>query len=157
MAIEIERKFLVEKLPVTELQHAILEEIQQGYLIWESEREVRIRRKGELFWLAEKKGIGLIRDEHEILINKQMFAALWPVTGGMQLEKARSTFMLDGYQLELDVYHGALKPLMVLEAEFSTEEQALAWSPPWFAGSELTGDRRYKNAQLAKSGKPDNG
>ncbi len=157
MAIEIERKFLVEELPVTELQHATLEEIQQGYLIREPDREVRIRRKGELFFLTEKKGAGLSRDEQEIVINEQIFDALWPMTGGMQLEKARSTFMLDGHQLELDVYHGALKPLTILETEFPTEEQALAWSPPWFAGSEVTGDIRYKNAQLAKAGKPDNG
>ncbi len=157
MPIEIERKFLVEKLPVTELQNAVLGEIEQGYLIQEPDREVRIRGKGVLFFLTEKKGAGLSRDEHEIAINVQMFDALWPMTGGMQLEKARSTFMLDSHQLELDVYHGALKPLMILEAEFLTEEQALAWSPPWFAGSEVTGDKQYKNAQLAKAGKPDNG
>ncbi|ASJ76361.1 CYTH domain-containing protein [Granulosicoccus antarcticus] len=157
MAIEIERKFLVEELPVIELQNAVLEEIQQGYLIREADREVRIRRKGELFFLTEKKGAGLSREEHEISINEQMFDALWPLSKGMRLEKARSTFMLDGYQLELDVYHGELKPLMVLETEFTSEEEALAWSPPEFAGLEVTGDKRYKNAQLAKTGKPDNG
>lgn len=157
MAIEIERKFLVEELPVTELQNAIVDEIQQGYLIREADREVRIRRKGELFFLTEKKGAGLSRDEHDILINEHIFNALWPMTKGMQLEKARSTFMLDGYQLELDVYHGTLQPLMVLETEFASEEEAFAWSPPAFAGVEVTGDKRYKNAQLAKTGKPDNG
>lgn len=157
MAIEIERKFLVKELPVAELQPALVEQIQQGYLIRESEREVRIRRKGDLFFLTEKKGTGMTREEHEILISEAMFDALWPLTNGMQLEKARSTFMLDGHQLELDVYQGELAPLMILETEFTTEEQALAWSPPWFAGREVTGDKRYKNAQLATAGKPDNG
>lgn len=157
MAIEIERKFLVKELPVTELQQALVEQIQQGYLIRESEREVRIRRKGDLFFLTEKKGTGMTREEHEILISEAMFNALWPLTNGMQLEKARSTFMLEEHQLELDVYQGELAPLMILETEFTTEEQALAWSPPWFAGPEVTGDKRYKNAQLATAGKPDNG
>lgn len=157
MAIEIERKFLVEELPVSELQHAVVEQIQQGYLIRESEREVRIRRKGEHCYLTEKKGSGLIREEHEIHITDAMFKALWPLTEGMQLEKTRTTFMHKDQALELDVYQGALQPLMVLETEFSSEEQALAWSPPWFAGAEVTGDKRYKNAQLAKAGKPDNG
>lgn len=157
MAIEIERKFLVEELPLADMQQAVVEEIQQGYLIREPEREVRIRRKGELFYLTEKKGTGLSREEHEMLISELIFDTLWPLTAGTQLEKARSTFLFDGYQLELDVYHGALQPLMTLETEFSSEEQALAWSPPWFAGLEVTGDKRYKNAQLAESGKPDNG
>ena len=60
-------------------------------------------------------------------------------------------------QQELDVYHGARQPLMTLETEFATEEQALAWSPPWFASSEVTGDTRYKNAQMAMTGTPDHG
>ena len=157
MAIEIERKFLVIELPVTELQDALVEEIQQGYLIRETDREVRIRSKGKHFYLTEKKGSGLSRDEHEVLINEHIFCALWPMTKGMQLEKARSTFMLDGHVLELDIYHGALRPLMTLETEFETEEEALAWSPPWFAGPEVTGDKRYKNSQLAMTGKPDHG
>lgn len=157
MAIEIERKFLVNELPGAELEQALVEQIQQGYLIRESEREVRIRRKGDLCFLTEKKGSGLRREEHEILISEAMFEALWPLTKGMQLAKARSTFTLDGHQLELDVYQGELEPLMVLETEFESEEQAHAWTPPWFAGAEVTGDKRYKNAQLAMAGKPDRG
>lgn len=157
MAIEIERKFLLKELPVNEMKNALVEEIQQGYLVREPEREVRVRRKGELFYLTEKKGSGLSREEHEILINETIFNALWPLTHGMQLVKSRSTFTLDGKQLELDVYHDTLQPLMVLEIEFDSEEEALAWSPPWFAGPEVTGDKRYKNAQLATVGKPGNG
>lgn len=157
MATEIERKFLVRELPVDELQNATVEEIQQGYLIQEAEREVRIRRKGEHFYLTEKKGSGLVREEHEILITEQIFNALWPLTAGRQLDKARSTFMLDGQKLELDVYHGALQPLMTVECEFPSEEQANDWAPPWFATTEVTGDKRYKNAQLAQTGKPDHG
>lgn len=157
MAIEIERKFLVKELPVTELQNAVVEVIQQGYLIREADREVRIRSKGVHFYLTEKKGSGLIREEHEVLVNEHIFKALWPMTDGMQLKKTRSTFMLDGHELELDVYQGALQPLMILETEFTSEEQALAWSPPWFAGFEVTGEARYKNAQLAMTGIPDHG
>lgn len=157
MAIEIERKFLVEELPVSELQDALVEEIHQGYLLREAEREVRIRRKGQLFFLTEKTGSGLSRNEQEIQITEQMFNALWPLSAGMQLEKARSTFTLDGQTLELDVYHGSLKPLMILETEFSSEEEALAWTAPPFAGREVTGEERYKNALLATKGNTDDG
>lgn len=157
MAVEIERKFLVTELPTEELQYARTEDIQQGYLLREETRELRVRRKGDQCFLTEKKGAGLSREEHEIGITEAMFLALWPLTGGCQLEKARTTFDLQGQTLELDIYRGSLEPLMVLEAEFSTEEDAMKWSAPWFAGAEVTGDKRYKNAQLAVDGIPGNG
>ena len=50
LAIEIERKFIVGELPVTQLQNALLEEIQQGYLIQGPDRTVKIRRNGKLFF-----------------------------------------------------------------------------------------------------------
>jgi adenylate cyclase len=154
VGIEIERKFLLKELPVAELQNANHEEIQQGYLILEADRELRIRRKEKLFFLTEKKGTGLCRDEYEILINEKIFDVLWPMTRKLRLEKTRATFTLNGQQLELDVYQGALKPLMILEVEFETKDQANAWSSPWFAGAEVTEDKRYKNSQLAKEGNP---
>lgn len=157
MAIEIERKFLVERLPEEALEAGSSEEIRQGYLIRESDREVRIRRKGEQCYLTEKSGGGMARQEHEIRITDAMFDALWPLTAGSQLEKTRRTFDWQGQRLELDVYRGSLAPLMVLEAEFDTEADALAWSPPNFLGAEVTGDKRYKNAQLAESGMPSHG
>lgn len=157
MTIEIERKFLVTTLPESELGSSLREEVQQGYLIVEAGREVRVRRKGQSYFFTEKKGNGLKRVENETLITERIFNALWPLTEAKRLEKTRYSFMSDGVKLELDVYSGELEPLLILEAEFITEEQAQAWSPPWFAGQEVTGDKAYKNAQLAKNGKPDNG
>jgi adenylate cyclase len=152
--LEIERKFLVNELPFSTLAKAIKVEIQQGYLTLESNRELRIRRMAEKFYLTEKKGSGLCREESEIFINEEVFYFLWPMTDGMQLEKSRFTFILDGYRMELDVYKGSLKPLMILEVEFESKAESAAFTPPNFAVSDVTEDKRYKNACLAKVGRP---
>jgi CYTH domain-containing protein len=137
-------------MPVAELRDAVQEQIQQGYLMMEPDREVRIRRTGNKYFLTEKSGGGMIREEYAIVITAPMFEALWPLTGGNQLEKVRSTFFLKGQLMELDVYEGELRPLQLLEIEFALEEQARAWTPPWFTAEEVTGDDCYKNPRLAR-------
>jgi len=150
MALEIERKFLVHTFPESSLIHAIKADIQQGYLILEGNRELRVRRKGSQYFLTEKKGSGLCREENEISINEKLFKFLWPMTVGMQVEKVRYTFMMNAYQFELDVYGGDLLPLMTLEVEFESIEQATTFIAPDFVSLDVTHDTYYKNSSLAK-------
>ena len=59
------------------------------------------------------------------------------------------------WTIELDVYRGCLKGLVVAEVEFETiDESSRFVPPPWF-GREVTDDDRYKNATLAHKGTPD--
>ena len=70
--MEIERQFLVEKLP--ELPDAY-EELQQGYISLEP--EIRIRRIGDShFILTVKRGAGLVREEWETDISRQEYENL---------------------------------------------------------------------------------
>lgn len=150
MTLEIERKFLVHTFPESCVTHATKADIQQGYLTLEENRELRIRRKDKQYFLTEKKGSGLCREEAEISVDEKLFNFLWPMTVGMQVEKIRYTFMLNTYQLELDVYGGALSPLTTLEVEFESVEQATAFIAPDFVSLDVTNDKCYKNSYLAK-------
>ena len=69
--MEIERKFLVEKLP-DEIDRALSEPIEQGYLAVSPESEVRIRSlgKSELV-LTAKRGSGRKRLEEEITLDHE--------------------------------------------------------------------------------------
>ncbi|MEO1436387.1 MAG: adenylate cyclase, partial [Bacteroidota bacterium] len=61
MALEIERKFFIPKLPET-IEYSPKVAIEQGYLvIAETGDEVRVRRKDDRFTLTVKKGNGLQR------------------------------------------------------------------------------------------------
>ena len=53
---------------------------------------------------------------------------------------------------ELDVYEGALAGLVTLEVEFASEDAARAWTPPPWAGRDVTGDKAYANQTLAVRG-----
>lgn len=151
MNIEIERKFLINEL--LGLEDAKYEEILQGYLLVSDEKELRIRKKGDKYFQASKVGSGLSRTEIENEIGMFQFEQLWPETEGKRVEKKRYEIDHEGYLIELDVYSGSLAGLIVAEVEFNSEEQANSFIPPDWFGEEVTHDVRYKNKNLALSGK----
>lgn len=154
--MEIERKFLLEKLPHG-LKHKKVNEIRQGYLAAQDGREVRVRQMGRHFFQTIKVGSGLKREEIEIPLTKKQFNALWHGTRGMQLEKSRHLYIWNGYKLEIDSYHGTLKGLFTAEIEFSSTEEASKFPVPDFFNEEITFDPRYKNQKLAQITKEDKG
>jgi CYTH domain-containing protein len=147
---EIERKFLVERLP-EELADEMGDDIVQGYLAT-GDDEVRVRRRGDEHVLTVKRGSGLARDEVEVPLNREAFAQLWPFTEGRRVEKQRVTTPVEGALAEVDVYRGALEGLVTVEVEFADAETANAFSPPSWFGREVTGDARYSNQSLAVDG-----
>ena len=152
MALEIERKFLVEQVP-PEVEIGSEVEIAQGYLAL-GEAQVRLRRQGDATLLAAKRGRGMTRDEVEIPLAPEPFEELWPLTEGRRLKKSRLTTTLDGRTAEIDVYKGPLAGLIVAEVEFEDEGSARAFSPPPWFSRELTNDPRYSNQRLAVEGLP---
>ncbi len=151
---EIERKFLLSQMPDIPLQSTV--SVRQGY-ITESEDsvEVRLRQKGDRFFMTVKKGQGLVREEGEISITPEDFNRLWPMTRGRQVEKTRSKSDLgNGLVAEIDVFSGDLEGLMLCEVEFKDPDQAEQFTPPWWFGTDVTQDSRYKNKSLAQKGIP---
>ncbi len=122
--MEIERKFLVRKLP-PEVERAPSTRIEQGYIaIADDGTEVRVRRRDGAATLTVKGGSGGTRLEEEIAIDAERFARLWPLTEGHRLEKTQHLIPTrTGLTIELDVYSGVLTGLMV-------ERPAPAWEAP---------------------------
>jgi CYTH domain-containing protein/CHAD domain-containing protein len=149
---EIERKFLVEEVPQGAGTRTAIE---QGYLALDEHGEVRLRRKGGELLLTAKAGHGEVREEVEVAIGPSAFEALWPLTEGRRVRKARHYVPLNGYlRAEVDVYEGDLEGLLTAEIEFATREEADSYRPPSWLGPELTGDERYANRSLATRGLP---
>jgi len=151
--MEIERKFLLASEPPG-LFKARRSEIRQGYLLSTSRREIRIRARDKEFSLTVKDGSGLVRGETETAIPAAQFEALWPLTEGARVEKARYVLPWNNLKLEVDVYAGSLAPLRVVEIEFINRIQSEAFIKPPFLGLEVTGRGEYSNAQLATMGAP---
>ena len=154
MIKEIERKFLVDNVPQELLRNAETQRIMQGYLFMEEGKELRIRKKGTHFFMTKKTGNGLIREELETPITKEVYDMLWPFTDDKCIIKTRYSFVYQQRVLELDCFEGDLHPLTVLEVEFPTVEEAKAYAPPPFVIEEITTDNRYKNVSLAINGAP---
>lgn len=153
MATEIERKFLLSKLPPT-LRFARGETINQGYLALDGATEVRLRTGSKPPLLTIKSGRGEVRTEVELPVEGRDAQALWGLTDGRRLEKTRRRMRIGGAEAEVDEYAGALTGLVVAEVEFEDADSARAFTPPdWFV-RELTGDSAYANRSLACDGLP---
>jgi adenylate cyclase len=155
MAIEIERKFLIQALPA-DLDRHPSNPIAQGYLASSPEgATVRLRRKGEKCFLTIKGSGGRSRTEVELPLAQADFDALWPLTEGHRLQKKRHEIPLDnGLTIELDVFEDSLAGLVMAEVEFPGEKAAQAFQPPPWFGREVTEDFAYSNSSLAKLGRP---
>lgn len=156
--IETERKFLVEieKLPADMESRANIYEIKQTYLNYSPEIRVRnINDRTYYFTLKRPKDdIGLSREETNFKISQEDYEELLTKQVGSTIYKTRYQFYEDDTHVFVDVYSGPLEGLAVVEVEFESVELADAFIPlDWF-GQEVTSDKRYKNASLARDGMP---
>jgi len=154
MPLEVERKFLLPGAPDW-LQEHPSNRIEQGYLAAEDGDEVRLRRRGEQPKLTVKRGQGEVREEAEVDLSPEQFDELWPLTESMRLTKTRYLVPLDDLEVEVDTFEGDLEGLVTAEIEFESRAAADRFEPPSWLGEEVTGDERYANQSLVRSGLPD--
>ena len=153
---EIERKYLVDNLP-PEVNLDAGAKYRQGYLVIDDERAltVRLRREGDVYRLAIKKGRGEVRTEVELPMTASEFDALWGEAEAISLEKTRHVVPIGELKAEVDVFEGWLEGLMMVEVEFESAAEARAFSPPGWFGKDVTDDPRYLNQNLARRGRPE--
>ena len=145
--MEIERKFLVDRLP-EEVSACPGTPIQQAYLC--REPVVRVRRQGERRVLT-CKGTGLLaREEFEQELTETVYDRLLAKAEGGRLSKVRRRVPYGAYTIEVDVFDPPLAPLVLAEVEFPSEDEALAFQPPAWFGREVTYDPAYTNASLSE-------
>ena len=122
--MEIERKYLVKKMPESLEQYEMLE-MYQAYLCAGPVIRVRsISRHGHTEYVLTVKGRGMvIREEHELPLSRDKFELLLGKREGRVIHKFRYLIPLqDGKTAELDVFAGELQGLCTVEVEFEDEE-----------------------------------
>lgn len=148
MAIEIERKFLVNGKKWKDLGTSKF--YRQGYLSTSKESTVRVRLAGDKGYVTIKgprKGVsraeyeyGIPYKEAEEMLDK---LCIQPI-----IEKQRHKIPYAGFVWEVDEFFGPNKGLVVAEIELQSEGQFFA-KPDWI-GEEVTYDRRYSNSNLVR-------
>lgn len=159
MATEIERKWLLDKIPALVIEKAVkVYWISQSYVVVGESGETRVRfRKNETtedseYFLTVKCGNGMSRTEVEVNIDLQQYADLKAAAIGT-VEKQRFVTSTTP-QMEIDEYFGTLYGLYVVEIEFANQEEAEQFVAPFWFGREVTEDKRFKNKCLALNGRP---
>lgn len=146
MAKEIERTFLVDDDCYKDMA-VVTVHILQGYLSRDPERTVRIRIRNDSAFLTVKgKTVGFERDEFEYEVPLEDGLEMLKLCAGRILDKTRYIVPYEGYNWEVDEYHGDLEGLVVTEVEMKSTKDIVPIAP--FAGKEVTGDPRYYNSQL---------
>ena len=145
--MEIERKFLIKQLPFT-LEQFEMTEIEQMYL--STEPVVRIRKKGDKYYLTCKSKGMMERQEAEFPISKLVYEELKLQKQGNIITKKRYIIPYQTYQIELDQFEGDFCGLILAEVEFASKEEAEAFvMPDWFL-KDVTFEKEYHNSNLSK-------
>ena len=147
MAIEIERKFLVKEIPFAMAKRSL--KINQGYILNEKRKVIRVREKGDDYFLTIKgNNIGISRLEYDFPISKddakELIIHFCKTT---LIEKTRHYVEHKGHTWEVDEFHGTNDGLIVAEIELESEDEKFE-IPNWI-GEEVTQDERYYNMNLA--------
>lgn len=146
MAVEIERKFLIDVAKISELTNGT--SIKQGYIRTQDHTAVRARVQGDRAFLTIKgENNGATRSEFEYPIPRadaeQIIAEL---CAGVTVDKMRYLINHSGHTWEIDIFSGDNQGLIVAEVELGSADETLA-IPNWVI-KEVTGDHKYYNSNL---------
>lgn len=169
-SVEIERKFLIGRIPGHIYSRCQLDHITQGYLAVSDDAEVRlrIRQSGSaLLPTVERRpqaaqytleiksggsaGKALCRRELSVELTADQFEVLDGLCTGV-VDKARMHLLPEddsGEKWTIDVYTGDLDGLIVAEVEFLSDKHAAEFDPPDWFGMEVTDNRNFRTSAFA--------
>jgi CYTH domain-containing protein len=151
MPLEIERKFLVKDMSWKQGQDGVF--YKQGYFPCSCGPTVRIRIAGDKGFItvktkSNKKGDARSEYEYSIPLEEAR-EMLESICEQPCIEKVRYIRDYHGIKWEVDEFLGENFGLVMAEVELESTTQQIQL-PPW-AGKEVTGDKRFYNAFLAKN------
>ena len=148
MAIEIERKFLVDKNKWQLLQKPEGKGYRQGYVSSDAATTVRVRIGGQKGFIAIKgSNTGITRTEFEYEIPAEDAEQLLSRFCSNVVSKTRYKIWFQHKLWEVDQFHGENDGLIVAEIELANEGEPFE-RPDWVT-EEVSEDPRYYNANLA--------
>lgn len=149
MAIEIEKKFLLNYLPFSLMTDK--EYIEQGYIVREKNKSVRVRLYGNKGFITIKSDLkGILRREYEYSVPKEdakemlLFICEKPL-----IQKNRYKVLFNGLEWTIDEFKKENKGLLLAEIELNSSDQKFEL-PDWI-GKEVSHDPKYYNVNLIRN------
>ncbi|WP_121809826.1 CYTH domain-containing protein [Mucilaginibacter kameinonensis] len=148
MAIEIERKFLVDHEKWQQVAKPEPMHFRQGYIFSDEKKTIRIRvTDAEGYITIKGSSAGFSRSEFEYIIPAADGVQLLDNFAVSELEKYRFNINYAGKLWEVDEFLGDNQGLLMAEIELDSEDEKFEL-PPWVT-IEVTGDKRYYNSFLS--------
>ena len=148
MALEIERKFLVNHHEWHAAEKPVGELYRQGYLLADPNKTIRVRLTPSSAYLTIKgPAVGITRPEYEYEIPQAEARELLDKFAVSELSKIRYKIKFRDKIWEVDEFLGDSLGLIVAEIELAAEEEQFEL-PAW-AGIEVTSEKKYSNSSLA--------
>jgi len=160
MALEIERKFLIKKLPegLLERMSYAVKKITQSYLVSSLEYPVRRIRKTEekgvvryFYTLKRQLGDSFVREEIEKEIDENSYLELQKERDFALNEIVKTRYVISGNGLEYEVDRFAFfDSFDLLEIELPSEDTEFILLEEFEVIKEVSTDYRFTNVALAK-------
>ena len=147
MALEIERKFLVDAEKISALNLTGGEKIFQGYLSTDKNKTVRVRVKNNRGFLTVKSAnVGIVRKEFEYEIPVADAEEILKLCAPNVLQKVRYKVEYAGKIFEVDIFSGRHQGLILAEVELNSPTEIVDL-PEWI-GEEVSDNPKYYNSNL---------
>lgn len=132
--IELERRYLLKRLP-QDLHDWPSTEVYDIYIPKDAAHAyLRVRKNGERMVITKKtpvEGDTNKLKEETIVLSEEEFTVLKELPGKV-LHKIRYFYEHDSHTIEIGVFQGALKGLVLADVEFENEEDMKAFKMPDF-------------------------
>jgi CYTH domain-containing protein len=150
MAIEIERKFLVDNEKWNKVIKPDGKLIHQGYLQRDNNKTIRVRYTNIKGYITIKGSqVGISRPEFEYEVPLGDAIELYNNFSEVKLKKTRYVIEHAGFNWEVDEFMDQNMGLITAEVELINESIQIADFPKWIL-EDVTNDDKYKNSNLAK-------
>ncbi|MHB1278189.1 MAG: CYTH domain-containing protein [Bacteroidia bacterium] len=147
MGIEIEKKFLVDRVKWNQVKKPVGVLYRQGYISTNPEKTIRVRITPDHGYLTIKgPNTGASRSEFDYEIPKKEAEELLTQFAETELTKTRYTLEFGGKIWEVDEYSGKNEGLITAEIELQREDESFE-IPEWIK-EDVTGQERYYNSNL---------
>jgi CYTH domain-containing protein len=150
--LELEKTYLAKFLPA-DLKTARSEVISDVYVPETVDHAtLRLRHRGDRYEITKKTPVdgndSTRQNEHTIPLGQEEYEALAKCSEKVFI-KRRYYCTIEGYEAEVDVYEAALAGLVVIDFEFSTDAQMLAFVPPAICLADVSQEAFAAGGKLA--------
>ncbi len=145
MSDEIERKFLIKKMP--DLSNFKSIKYERYYIFKTDKIELRVQSKEGKFELERKEIVSKLKSiKTKLEISKEEFEKLKSLSSQVIL---RESYILSvNPEISIKRYQGKHEGLKKIEVEFKSEEEANLFQPEFWYGKEITNSIVSRDSKL---------